>query len=223
MPNNLKYLRFKAFRYFLIPFSDRSRKRRMNDFVAKMDLRRGTSVLDLGGQPMIWDSVPFQLDITILNRPGIAVSNHPSHHAIRYVEGDACAVEEFESQSFDIVFSNSVIEHVGSLEKQIEFAREARRLGRSYWIQTPSKWFPIEAHCGVPFWWFYPAAFRQRAIERWRKKLPAWTEMVEGTTVLTKQDLRRLFPEAIIQLETSFGLPKSYVAWSREGISKAKR
>lgn len=209
---NLKYLRLATFSFFLRPFSQRSRKKRMWSFNTKMKLRDGTSVLDLGGQPMIWDSTTSRLNLTILNRPGIAAHNHPSHHRIHYVDGDACAVEGFAERSFDIVFSNSVIEHVGPPDKQAEFAREVRRLGHSYWVQTPSKWFPIEAHCGMPFWWLYPAAVRRYLIERWRKKLPAWTEMVEETTVLTKRDLRRLFPEATIIVERSFGMPKSYVA-----------
>ncbi len=188
----------------------------MQSFSAKMGLKDGTSILDLGGQPMIWDSINLRLDLTILNLPGRAAFSHASHHKIRYVDGDACAVEGFSERSFDIVFSNSVIEHVGSAEKQAEFAREVRRLGHSYWVQTPSKWFPIEAHCGMPFWWFYPASVRDYFIERWRRKLPAWTEMVEGTTVLTRADLHRLFPEATIAVETSFGMPKSYVAYFPE-------
>jgi hypothetical protein len=210
---NLKYLRFAAFRFFLRAFSERTRKKRMLAFNVKMGLKDGMSLLDLGGQPMIWDNTPLRLDITILNLPGIAASNHASHHEIRYVEGDACAVEGFAERSFDIVFSNSVIEHVGPVNKQEQFAQEVRRLGRCYWVQTPSKWFPIEAHCGMPFWWFYPPAVQSYMIERWRKKLPAWTEMVEETTVLTRRDLRRLFPEATIMVEKSFGLPKSYVAY----------
>jgi hypothetical protein len=209
---NLRYFRYNIFMYFLRPFSRRTRERRMRLLSATMGLRSGTTILDLGGQPMIWDSIPFPLDLTILNLPGVAISGHVSHHGIRYVEGDACRVEAFADRSFDIVFSNSVIEHVGPSNKQAEFAHEARRLGRSYWIQTPSKWFPIEAHCGMPFWWFYPAALRRDLIESWREKLPVWTEMVEETTVLTKADMRRLFPEAEIAVETSFGFPKSYVA-----------
>ncbi len=211
----LSYLRVNLFYSLLRPFSERSRKKRMKGFTETMGVKDGTSVLDLGGQPMIWDTAPVRLKLTILNRPGIAVSNYTSHHVIHYVDGDACSVDSFADQSFDVVFSNSVIEHVGVQQKQAEFAREVRRLGRSYWVQTPSKWFPIEAHCGMPFWWFYPARLRQLVIERWRKKLPAWTEMVEDTTVLSKGDLRHLFPEAAIRVETSFGLPKSYVAYFR--------
>lgn len=210
---NLKYLRFKAFASLMRPFSGRSRRKRMRNYVALMGIREGMSVLDLGGQPMIWNSVLSPLDITILNLPGIAERKVGSHHRIRYVEGDACRVVGFEEGQFDTVFSNSVIEHVGSADKQAEFAREARRLGKSYWVQTPSKWFPVEAHCGMPFWWFYPLKLRKHFIERWRKKLPAWTSMVEETRVITKAELEQLFPEAKIQVERLWGVPKSYIAY----------
>jgi len=185
----------------------------MRTFAERMGIREGMSVLDLGGQPAIWDAVSLPLHITILNLPGVAEHDGKSHHDLRYVEGDACGVVGFKHGQFDAVFSNSVIEHVGPADKQAAFAREVRRLGRTYWVQTPSKWFPIEAHCGMPFWWCYPASLRRYFIERWRRKLPAWTEMVEQTRVLTKSDLRRLFPESTILVETSFGVPKSYIAF----------
>lgn len=210
---NLKYLRLAVFKSLLAPYSNRTRNRRMRALCRIMGIREGMSVLDLGGQPMIWESVDTPLDITILNLPGIAVQEFESRHRIRYVEGDACNVTEFGERRFDIVFSNSVIEHVGPPDKQAEFAREVRRLGRSYWVQTPCKWFPVEPHCGMPLWWFYPASLRRYFIERWRLKLPGWTEMVEGTRVLTKSDLKRLFPGASIQVEFDAGIPKSYIAY----------
>jgi hypothetical protein len=185
----------------------------MRTFAALMHVREGMSILDMGGQPKIWDSVPQRLNLTIVNLPGIAELNAPSHHSIRYVVGDACELEGFEERSFDAVFSNSVIEHVGAAERRQAFATEARRLGKSYWVQTPSGWFPIEAHCGMPFWWLYPARLRQFFIARWRRNLPAWTEMVEQTTVLTKKELGRLFPEAKILTEKSLGISKSYIAY----------
>lgn len=191
----------------------------MQLYLETMNVNEGTTVLDLGGQPMIWDTVPVRMDLTILNLPGAAKTEHRSHHKTRFVEGDACQVEGFQGRSFDIVFSNSVIEHVGAPPKQSDFAREVRRLGKSYWVQTPSKWFPIEAHCGMPLWWFYPAAVRRYFIKRWRQKLPGWTQMVAETTVLTKADLKRLFPEAKILVERSFGFPKSYIAYFKSAES----
>jgi hypothetical protein len=210
---NFRYLRIWAFYKLMRPFSERSRKRRMHSYLILVGVKQGMSVLDLGGQPMIWESVPFPLEVTILNKPGIAKIASASQHQFRYIEGDACNVVGFSAQSFDCVFSNSVIEHVGASDKQADFAREVRRLGKSYWVQTPSKWFPIEAHTGMPFWWFYPAKLRQRLIARWRQKLPAWTVMIEETSVVSKAELQQLFPEATILVENVFGIPKSYAAY----------
>ncbi len=127
-------------------------------------------------------------------------------------KGDACATQ-LEPNSFDLVFSNSVIEHVGDINKQTAFATEARRLAPRHWIQTPAKSFPIEAHTGMPFWWYYPKTTRTRIVKRWRAKLPDWTEMVEGTTFVEKRTLRSYFPESQLLVERFAGLPKSYVAW----------
>ena len=209
------YLRLKVFNALLRPFSQWSRKKRMRSFLTLMDVKEGTSILDLGGQTTFWDCAPFRLNLTILNLPGhVSFGVHTRHH-ICYVEGDACDVNAFEDCTFDVVFSNSVIEHVGAADKQASFAREVRRLGKSYWVQTPSKWFPIEAHCGMPFWWFYPVKVRHYFIERWRRILPGnlWTQMIQETTVLSRADLKHLFPETTVLMETFLGIPKSYVAY----------
>ena len=148
----------------------------MRLYIRLMGIREGMSILDLGGLPGIWQSVSERLDLTLLNLPGSVDRDLSSHHTIRYVEGDACCVAEFGERAFDTVFSNSVIEHVGSVENQEAFAAEVRRLGKSYWVQTPAKWFPIEAHCGMPLWWFYPHWLRNRLLKSWRRKLPEWTK-----------------------------------------------
>lgn len=210
----LKYLRLSLFQTALRPVQAALRKRRMNAFMSHMKVQENTTILDLGGRPMIWDSVYTRLNITILNLPGGgADSNHVSHHSILYVDGDGCNVVAYVDQAFDIVFSNSVIEHVGDHEKQVQFAAEVKRLGRSYWVQTPSKYFPLEAHSGMPFWWFYPERLRQYFIAGWRRKLPDWTEMIEGTRVLDLNQLQRLFPGSEIKTERLLGIPKSYIAY----------
>ncbi|MCX8996228.1 class I SAM-dependent methyltransferase [Rhizobiaceae bacterium BDR2-2] len=192
----------------------------MEQFCSIMNIDRSVTVLDLGGQPMIWEPVDPSLDITILNLPGIAQAAPHSHHTIRYVEGDACNVTGYEDQSFDIVFSNSVIEHVGDERFRAAFAREVQRLGKSYWVQTPCKYFPIEPHNGMPFWWFYPASLRRFIVERWRRKLPAWTEMIDGTDIVSRKELERLFPEARVIVERFMGLPKSYIVFDNRAASK---
>lgn len=211
--NTLKYLRFKIFRALLNPFSAYMRNNRMRLFIKTMTPVKGMKILDLGGQPFIWDFVDIPLNITCLNLPGIVIKNHNSHHEITYVEGDACDMPNFQYGDFDMIFSNSVIEHVGNIEKQIQFAREVTRLSNHFWIQTPSKFFPIEAHCGMPFWWFYPPFLRAYFLERWSKKLPAWTEMVSTTTFVDKKNLEIFFPNCEILTEW-FIFPKSLIVYS---------
>lgn len=210
----LRYARFHAFTQLLRPFSAWARRRRMATLLRIARVREGMSVLDLGGAPQIWN-YPFipSLNITILNLPGKIEKSSESQHRFRYLEGDACRVEGVADQSFDFVFSNSVIEHVGDAERQLAFAREARRVGKGYWIQTPAVWFPIEAHTGMPFWWFYPESLKKALIERWRAKLPVWTEMIETTRVIGRSDLAKMFPDATILVERVSGIPKSYTAY----------
>ena len=210
----MKYLRIKLFYRLLTPFSKARRERRMASFArfAASDASAKPRILDLGGQPEIWDSVGQSLDITLLNLPG--VMNPPpnnSHHSFHCVEGDACSMPYYRDGEFDIVFSNSVIEHVGDLDPQVAFAGEVQRVGRRFWVQTPSMHFPIEAHCGMPCWWYYPQPLRNYFIRKWKAKMPAWTEMIEGTRVLSKRHLQQLFPGARVRTERILGVPKSYI------------
>ena len=212
----MKYARIGAFYRLLGPFSKNARKARMARLVEIFQFKPGARVLDLGGQPDIWRFVSSPLDITILNLPGIAASApDDTVHSFTLVEGDACNVEAYGDKSFDFVFSNSVIEHVGDAQKQASFAREVRRLADRYWVQTPSIWFPLEAHTGVPFWFFLPERVRAAVIRRWEKKLPAWTDMVKGTRVLSRRNMTAFFSDATVVTEWKFLFPKSYIAYKR--------
>ncbi|MCC5869128.1 MAG: class I SAM-dependent methyltransferase [Gammaproteobacteria bacterium] len=163
------------------------------------------------------------LDITVLNLANVIDFDEVSQHTFRYIEGDACELADLSGKDFDIVYSNSVIEHVGDVTRQKAFAAAVLSLNTDYWIQTPSKWFPVEAHCGMPFWWFYPDRFRQHFLSRWKEKLPAWTEMVEGTRVIEKQFFQELFPDGEVYVERLAGLPKSYIAWRSQGTHQDPR
>ena len=187
----------------------------MRTFVTMVGLKPQDRILDLGGHPDIWASVEIPLNITILNLPGQIVEREILQHSFTYVEGDACDVADPQAGDFDVVYSNSVIEHVGPEDRQRSFAKQVLKFNARYWVQTPSKWFPIEAHCGMPFWWFYPSSLRDWFIGRWRPKLPAWTEMVEETRVLERNFIQELFPGAEIHTEKLLGIPKSYIAYSR--------
>jgi SAM-dependent methyltransferase len=217
-------IRLKVFYRFLPTVSAFFRRRLMRKFVKILEITPGTRVLDLGGSPIIWEHVSLPLEITLLNLPGsisrgefeMLRSQGVRHHAFQVVEGDACNVEQFGDRTFDLVFSNSVIEHVGPPAKQTEFAHEVLRLGGSYWVQTPSKWFPIEAHSGLPFYWLYPEWLRAVLLRSWRKRFPAWYADYIGTTrVLSRRRMAELFPNGQTRVEYFLGFPKSYVSYSR--------
>lgn len=209
----LKYLRFYSFRKLLPLVQSYKRKRRMKEFVSLMLIEPGTRILDLGGTAKIWLSIEIPLQVTILNLPGSDFYKPDTTiHSFKFIEGDATKIENI-SERFDVVFSNSVIEHVGNEQKQIDFSKQVKKFADRYYIQTPSIWFPIEAHTGYPFWFFLSQKSRDAIMGRWAKKLPKWTEMVKGTTVIKKNFLQELFPKSNIITERMLFIPKSYIAY----------
>lgn len=207
---SLRYLRFRLFTGLLRLFSRRSRTRRMRAYAALIRLRNGMSVLDLGGQPSIWQCVLAQLDMTILNLPGAAERN--GDRRIRYVEGDACRVAAFAPGQFDTVFSNSVIEHVGCAERRSEFAREVRRLGRSYWVQTPAKVVPDRGALRDTLLVVLPGqppALLHRSLAQDAARLDRNGRANEARRALRAADA----VPATILVETFCGIPKSYIAY----------
>ena len=194
----------------------RWRKRRMDLFIHELGIVGGERIIDLGGYPVFWDSCTLPLRLTILNLPeGISPVTGKSIHEIEIVAGDACDVAFAADNSYDIAFSNSVIEHVGPIENQARMAKEVRRLAPRYWVQTPSIWFPIEPHNNMPFWWFYPVPLKRACMKRWKRILPEWSCMVGTTTVLLYRNLQAMLPEAQILTERVAGIPKSYIAIRR--------
>ena len=125
-------VRLKVFYKLLPRISTFFRRRRMMRLVKIIKIKPGMRVLDLGGTPTIWEHVSVPLEIMLLNLPGaISLGMSASlqsprlrHHTFHAVEGDACNVIQFSDHSFDLVFSNSVIEHVGPPPMQAKFAHE---------------------------------------------------------------------------------------------------
>jgi ubiquinone/menaquinone biosynthesis C-methylase UbiE len=215
-------VRLKVFYKVLPGLSALVRRRRMRRLVQTVGIRSGMRVLDLGGTPVIWEHVAAPLEITLLNLPGtlskgmseVVRTPQLRHHTFHIIEGDACNVTQFGDRSFDLVFSNSVIEHVGPPPKQAEFAREVLRLGKSYWVQTPSMWFPIEVHSGMPFYWLYPQWLRAALLKYWRKRLPAWwSEYMDTTRVLSRRRMAALFPSGRTRVDYFLCIPKSYTSY----------
>jgi len=190
------------------------RNRRMKLFMERFRITAQTTVLDMGGSVFNWMLLPIRPRITILN-----ISNpEDGPEWAHYVVADGCNTG-LSSGSFDVVFSNSVIEHVGGIERQRQFAAECMRCGRGFFVQTPNRWFPVDTHTLAPFIHWFPQRIFRRLV-RFSPRLVLFKssrrelEDFRNLRLLARRDLQELFPGAQIIQERFWGIPKSLIAVS---------
>lgn len=182
-------------------------------------LDRPIQILDIGGTEEYWKMMGLndddQVFITLLNlaRDKVTLPNVSS------IVGDARSLKSANA-SFDVVFSNSVIEHVGTYDDQMLMAKEVCRVGKRYFVQTPNRNFPLEPHFLFPFFQYLPLAVRVLLVRNfnmgWFNKTrdaAKAEEIVESIRLLNRREFAMLFPESIIYEERIFGFVKSFVAY----------
>jgi hypothetical protein len=183
--------------------------------------RRPLRILDVGGTESFWETMGFAdagHEITVLNLAQSATR----HENIISVAGDARSMPQFGDNSFDIVFSNSVIEHLRSWENQRRMAAEVQRLAAKYFVQTPNYFFPVEPHFLFPGFQFLPVDVRIWLLQH--KSLGTYSriedrqqagELVREIRLLSKTQFKTLFPDATIRHERFLGMTKSLMAVRR--------
>ncbi len=219
--------------------SAKARARRFQQFVHYAGLRgvSNAHVLDMGGTIDYWKMnlqyIPRGLIkcIDVVNLPprkdktqtlaGIVLHNYA---------GSALDRSSLRQDQYDVVYSNSVIEHVGNLRSQKSMANIVQEIGQYYWIQTPAKSFPIEPHFYFPFFAYLPLSLRTLLHEHFQlgamRRNPNWIDArmtCEETRLLTRSELQRIFEGCEILTERLFGLDKSYIAtnMANQGLSGA--
>jgi Methyltransferase domain len=195
--------------------TDRFRRRRMTAFVAEFGAGPRQTVLDVGGTALNWELLE--------QRPEVLLLNLQPQEAPGYLTavGDGTALP-YPDRSFDVCFSNSVIEHLSTLENQRRFAAEVRRVADNIWVQTPARSFPFEPHYLTPFIHWLPATLRRRLVRRltvygWLKR-PTREQvdaLIDEYRPLSARELRELFPDCELRRERFLGLTKSYVVVRR--------
>jgi hypothetical protein len=204
--------------------ASRYRARRLARFVALCDeiLKRKSEVrvLDMGGRVAYWRDLQDvwagrNLTFTIVNFE----SELESGSRFATETGDVRDLSRHPDMSFDIVHSNSVIEHVGRWKDWAAMAAEVRRLAPRYFVQTPNFWFPVEPHFNVPFFHWMPEPWRIGIVMRRAcgtfpvaPSVADAQRYIEDATLLDARRMQALFPDAKIERERVFGFTKSLIA-----------
>ncbi len=210
-------------------FATRVRRERILFFESLLrQVQKPMRILDVGGTETFWEMVGFcddDVQITVLNLAKQPVTK-PNFSS---VVGDARSMQQFANAEYDVVFSNSVIEHLGGHESQQQMANEIRRVGKRYFVQTPNRYFPIEPHFEFPLFQFMPLTVRAWMASHfalgWYGKFPSFAAAkteINSIRLLSKQELKNLFPGSTVREERLVGIAISLIAYGGWGDSLKK-
>jgi Methyltransferase domain len=203
--------------------TSRFRQRRFVYFLQVLDSigprEEPVKILDVGGVPEYWvdklDRIKHRVQITLLNLEAAKIERD----GFVSVVGDARAMSQFGDGSFDVVHSNSVIEHVGQWDSMMAMASEIRRIAPAYFVQTPYYWFPIEPHARAPVLHWLPESWKLRIVMA--RKCGFWSRCdsvdhamrtIQSSNLLDIAMFSALFPDAEILSEKYMGFTKSLMA-----------
>jgi hypothetical protein len=182
---------------------------------------RPNRILDVGGTWAYWR----QMDWRALGDIEVVLLNVSLEKGLPYpftsVVCDARELSGYANQEFDTVYSNSVLGHVGSFADQQRMAQEIRRVGRSYFVQTPNQNFVVDWRTLVPFFHFLPVPYQAWCLRHFR--VGAYPRITDYSTSIhqagrirnvTFDELQSLFPNGAIVRERVGGLTKSFMVHS---------
>ena len=193
------------------------REKRFSFFLEKINkIPKPVSILDVGGKINFWENRGLAGNndyiITIVN-----IEKEKSLYSnIKTKMGDATDLSQFDDKSFDIVHSNSVIEHLYNFENQKKMASEIMRVGKKHIVQTPNKYFFIEPHYLLPFFQFIPDKLKYliltktklSRLKKWDKKFAK--QYMKEIRLLNLKEMKELFPNSKIYFEKFLGMNKSF-------------
>jgi hypothetical protein len=199
-------------------FTHRFRQHRNEEFKRHFPNLADMRVLDLGGTAVSWRVLDLQPgSVTIVNRDGVAGPYEPW---MEIINADAC---KGGFGKYDLVFSNSLMEHLGGHVRRQQFADVVQESAPSWWIQTPYRYFPIEPHWIFPCFQFLPFRARVMVCQHWNtlhesacKDRAEAAAIVASIELISATEMRAYFPSSEIWYERIAGVPKSLVAVKSE-------
>lgn len=178
--------------------SAKNRKRKYELFVKVIKPLETDQILDVGFNNIEYSYVdnyleknyPYLKNITAL---GI---ESDSCFKVRYPEVNTVIYDggnyPFKNASFDIGWSNAVLEHVGDEEAQILFLKELKRTCKRIYLTTPNRYFPFEVHTRYPLIHWLPKKVFDRILQFTPKKWASGDYMY----LLSRKKLEQLLHKA---------------------------
>lgn len=182
--------------------------------------RENVRIIDLGGTETFWRSVGFDylrergIKVTVVNLKDIPIENRDIFESRT---GDATRFAD--KTHYDICFSNSCIEHVGMISDMVRFGECVRGSADTYFVQTPSFYFPIEPHFFFLGFQWLPLSFRAFLLrtfsfghhKRIRDYLGSYM-VAQSSYLLTRRLFAEIFHDGEIHRERVLGFTKSFIA-----------
>ncbi|MCX7957129.1 MAG: methyltransferase domain-containing protein [Endomicrobia bacterium] len=181
-------------------FTLRSRKQKYQIFLRFCKPKREDKILDIGVSPFfgrgtnfleLW--YPHKENITALTNENIEKFCTFRKHfpEVKLLYGDGKNLP-FPDNYFDIVFSNAVLEHIGSREDQKKFIREVVRVSKKFFVTTPNYWFPVDSHTLIPFAHWLPTRLKSFIYRKLNREY--WADE-KNLNLLSVKELVSLFPK----------------------------
>jgi ubiquinone/menaquinone biosynthesis C-methylase UbiE len=205
------------FQRLLKNFSHRSRTKKFDLLRSIFEARPSDRILDVGASGDVFlrytleDVYPYPERIVAGGATFEEVASTQQHYwRPQYAVFDGCQLP-FPDKSFDLAFSNAVIEHILGDGRQEQFAREIMRVGKSWFVTTPNFWYPFESHYHLPFIQFMPRPLAREFNRMLGKHIPKG--QVQDLALLSARELHRLFPTSEIRKARVTFWPETLVAY----------
>jgi len=173
-------------------------RRRVHDlFLQALQPRPGDRILDIGTSDdtgadsnMLERLYPHREQLTCcsLTDGKSILAAYPGVQHVRIAPGESLP---FDRNAFDIVYSNAVLEHVGSPQRQKKFIAELCRVAPRRFLAVPNRRFPIEHHTCLPLLHHLPKSWFRRLVRGTRYDF--WSHE-ENLNHVSAADLRALWP-----------------------------
>ncbi|MDD3161922.1 MAG: methyltransferase domain-containing protein [Bacteroidales bacterium] len=149
-----------------------NRARKYNYFIQKFSPQSNSEILDVG-----FCNCDYSAEANYLEK------NHPYPESITALGLESSGTDVFEklfpkvkvvtydgiifpfaADSFDYVWSNAVLEHVGGEASQIRFVSEMLRVGKKVYFTTPNRYFPFDLHSRLPLVHWLPKKYFDKCL-----------------------------------------------------------